>query len=221
MLTIKNNTDRVVTVYNGYFQKEIPINEAISIPDDEMQNDHTLKIKYFSLKSEQADTNIEIKRDFRRKIGVDLYNDSQFPIVTAVNAQNKAELTIEEDDTPLPFLALFFKRATLKRLYCPKLPIAQSLFCNATDKKQLLRLLRWELLFMIPFAILLVLATVVFWIERIEMTIAIVSSVLTILFVFCDCWNIYYYRSARKWRVDSDLQPIVKANSNNFPKKEA
>ena len=56
MKTIKNNTDHVITVCNGYFSKDIAINETISVSNQEIRNNYVLKFKFFSLKEKTENT---------------------------------------------------------------------------------------------------------------------------------------------------------------------
>ena len=156
MVTVKNSTGKVIVVSHRLFQKDIPIDESITLTDAELSGDYHVSFSYFSLKNEQTEMDFGVEETNwpRKRVHMSFKNESRFPIVSYVNLEGKTELEIQKDDILLCAL-LFVKQIRLKRLLCKcgnQFLSARYTFACEQDKKRCLKLLRLVVIFTFPIA---------------------------------------------------------------------
>lgn len=200
MITVKNSTGKVIVISHRLFQKDIPIDESITLTDAELSGDHHVSFSYFSLKNEQTDVDFGVEvTDFPRKRAyLSFKNESRFPIVSYVNLEGKTELEIQKDDILLCALS-FVKQIRLKRLLCKcgnQFLSARYTFACDRDKKRCLKLLRLVLVFTFPIALLLM-AGGIYSLFADKTPVAIVALILSAFPVF----DLFYFIKMRNWHM--------------------
>ncbi|MBE6672130.1 MAG: hypothetical protein E7599_01215 [Ruminococcaceae bacterium] len=198
MTVIKNSTGKVVTVFNSRFSKDIPIDECLTLTDEDLCGDYNLAIAYFSLKGEkrEVDLNVEESSWPRKRVYLSFKNESQFPIVSFVNVQGLAELELISHDVTLIGL---IKQIRLKCIVCTdkeKALIADHAFTDEKDQKCCRKLMRLALILMFPIPLLLM-PVGIYWLFNDEVVFAVMA------FLFSIPWGIdlVYFLKMRKWKI--------------------
>ena len=90
MITINNQTERVIVVYNSSFSADIPIGKTVEIEPSQLGGDSKLFCRYFSDCGEEVTLDYGVKESGwfgRRKIALYYENESTFSLVTAYDAE--------------------------------------------------------------------------------------------------------------------------------------
>ena len=198
MKTIKNNTDHVITVCNGYFSKNIAINETISVSDQEIRNNYVLKFKFFSLK-EKTENELEVVRTIGNRIGLWFKSISYIPLQTEFDIKDYNEIVLETHSTEIIFITKFFKKT------CLLSPVTENVhgkityyFPNSNCKKKFMLSLGVELLATIPLFVVMLYSCLISYFEFWGLFECISVSILTLFLAFCNTRKLYYLLSKFK-----------------------
>lgn len=205
MITIQNQTERVIVVYNDAFSAEIPIGETVTLEKEQLGDTGKLFCRYFSDRGE------EIIRDFgfkqneiwsRHRLTLHYENISAFRMVTAFDLQDGQTVTVKDSVVrlqPYPFKTVHLYKPTQmeKKKGCRE----EYFFQDETVKKRFLKLMRVSTFFL-PLA-LFIMAFVVYCLFSSQLAVGgkIASAVICCAvsgFIF---YTAYYYFAARKWKI--------------------
>lgn len=200
MLTIQNETEKVLVVYNTLFSKNIPIGENIEIKSELLQGDDKLFCRYLYARGEEETVEYGIEREkIRRRLYINYERISTFPLVTVFSTKNMQTLCLKEESIPLRYISLF-KTVRLKRIIMETNNQMEYLFLDTQSKSRFLKLMRRALLFL-PLAIIFLLVCIEYlvrpefdWMEKTMMIFALLS---VSFMIFRD---VYYYFKGRKWK---------------------
>ena len=156
MITIKNQTEKVIVVENQHVHIEIPIGETVEIPKEKLQGDDYLFCRFFSARGEKTTVDFGMKNDGLNKRWYAYYeNKSSFPMVTKLPIGNRDTLYLKEEMVDLRVI-LLFKVVVLRRITAAsdQEPSNEEYqFFNVRDKKRFAKLMR-KLLFFLPIALI-------------------------------------------------------------------
>ena len=205
MITIQNQTERVIVVYNRSFSVDIPIGKTVEIEQDQLGGDSKLFCRYFSDRGEEVTLDYGVKDSGwlgRSKVTLYYENESTFPLVTAFEAEEGQEITLEENFVSLRIL--FLKTVRLRKLTQTKKKAGtkeEYLFQEEKSKKRFLKLMRISAL-LLPLAVILSLAGVF---SLFSPDFSIGQKAVTVIACAFVSWFLfedgYYYFAARKWKI--------------------
>ena len=116
-MTIYNDTDHVITVYNDSFEESIGCGKSITVKDDWFSHEKVLCVRYFTLK--EMKTGVESGWDhstFGKKLFYYWYIKLLFPIQCKIQCPNAEELHVTHCVENIP--TLLFPHMTVKKLNC-------------------------------------------------------------------------------------------------------
>ena len=204
MITVKNQTERVIVVYNRSFSVDIPIGKTVEIEQDQLGGDSKLFCRYFSDRGEEVTLDYGVKESGwlgRSKVTLYYENESTFPLVTAFDAEEGQDICLEEEFVSLRILLI--KSVRLRKLTQTKKKAGtkeEYLFQEEKSKKRFLKLMRISAL-LLPLAVILSLAGVFSLFSPdfsiVQKAAAVIACAFISWFLFEDG---YYYFAARKWK---------------------
>ena len=116
-MTIYNDTDRVITVYNDTMEESIGCGKNITVEDDCFSGEQVLCVRYFTLK--EMKTGVESGWDhstFGKKLFYYWFIRLQYPIQCRIRYTNATEIHISSHVEDIP--TLLFPHMTVKKLNC-------------------------------------------------------------------------------------------------------
>lgn len=201
MLTIQNQTEEALVVYNEFFSMNIPIGETVEIQKEQLKDDYRLFCRYFSDNGEEVTVDYGVKRGgIRRRLHMYYENISTFPLITMFFVKDLQTLCLKKEIVDLRNIFIF-KSVHLKKISSTtNNKKDEYLFLTANDKSRFLKLMRTSV-FLLPVVAILLLACVdcLFrqefdFVEKIMLIIFLLGISILIL------EDVYHYFVARKWK---------------------
>ena len=208
MITIKNQTERVIVVESGLFSIDIPIAQTVTIEKECLSEDGRVFCRYFSNRGEETSVDYGVRESGmlgQKKLTVYYDNESSFPMVTSFLVKDGQNIVLKEW-----FVTLFphlFKTVRLRKLTRASNKFSDKeeyLFQEAKSKKLFLRRMRMSV-FLLPLAAVLSLAGIL---GLFDSSFTVAQKVSTLLVCAALSWLIYdgayYYFAARKWKTKDE-----------------
>lgn len=200
MLTIQNQTEKVLVVYNTLFSKIIPIGENIEIKSEQLQGEDKLFCRYLYVGGKEETVDYGIKQTkIRRRLYIYYERIATFPLATVFSTKNMQTLCLKEELIPLSITSIF-RTVHLKRIITETNNQMEYLFFDTQSKSYFLKFMRRALLFL-PVALILLLGCIdclvrpeFDWMEK---TMLILAFLSISFMIFRD---VYYYFKGRKWK---------------------
>lgn len=208
MLTIQNNTDAVVVVYNTHYSYKLAPNDTLQIDGDEP----TLHFRYLSFDQTRTETKTGLERGgLHRRAYFTHEKQSQIPVITTIQTPGITEITLETDDVSLRKL-LLFRTVCLKRIACKMeqedIKATYSFF-SKEDKKLFLKQMRWGTAFTFPAALVAIIGLVGEWCYSKDSIVAKLTVSLFLLgFIVVALEDFYYTVCAAKWHIKTDKEDV-------------
>ena len=140
-MTIYNDTDRVITVYNDSFEESIGYGKSITVEEEWFAQEKVFNVRYMALK--EMKTGVESGWDrstFGKKWFYYWYIHWEFPIECRIHVQSAEEIHITHSVEDIP--TLLFPHMTVKKLNCEAEQgvAAEHFFSAAKDRRRFLSL---------------------------------------------------------------------------------
>ena len=198
MKTITNNTDHVITITNGYFSKDIAINETISIPDQEINKNCVFQFGFFGIK-EKSNREMKIVRTIGNRIGLWFTSVSYIPLQTEFDIGSYDKIILKNQSNEIILISKLFKKI------CLLSPVIESSnkkiaykFPSSKCRKNLLLSLGIELLLTIPFFLIMLYSCFVSYLESWGWFECISLSLCTLYLAYSNTRKLYYLLSKFK-----------------------
>lgn len=203
MLTIQNQTEEVLVVYNKFFSLNIPIGETVEIKKEQLKDDYRLFCRYFSDNGEEVTVDYGVKRGgIRRRLHMYYEKISTFPLITMFFVKDLQSLCLKKEIVDLRhiFILKAVRLKKISRTTNNENKKNEYLFLTANDKSRFLKLMRTSV-FLLPVVAILLLAYVdcLFrqefdFMEKLMLIVFLLGISVLILD------DVYHYFVARKWK---------------------
>ncbi len=202
MITLKNNTERVVVLYNDSFRREIPIDGTVSFEESELGTDKTVSVRYFTENNSDGGWNIDVERKFTGAKRVRFFYKRKIHLVSTFDLSDNLEYTLERNSDTLPTIVLLLNRMAVEKIGLaadgrtvrPRVLAPSSEECRRKLRVMMLA----ELLILLPITVILFIATLQMFFDESEVGVKIIGALVTLLAVFICFDDLYYYRIAKK-----------------------
>lgn len=203
MLTIQNQTEEVLVVYNKFFSVNIPIGKTVEIKKEQLKDDYRLFCRYFSDYGEEVMVNYGVKRGgIRRRLHMYYENMSTFPLVTMFLVKDLQTLCLKKELVDLRHIFIF-KVVRLKKILGTsnnQNKKEEYLFLTANDKSRFLKLMRTSVFLLPVVAILLLVCVDCLFHKELDFMekLMLIVFLLGVSILILD--DVYHYFVARKWK---------------------
>ena len=203
MLTIQNQTEEVLVVYNKFFSVNIPIGETVEIKKEQLKDDYRLFCRYFSDNGEEVTVDYGVKRGgIRRRLHMYYENISTFPLITMFLVKDLQTLCLKKELVDLRHIFIF-KTVRLKKISRTTNNESKKdeyLFLTANDKSRFLKLMRTSVFLMPVVAILLLVCVDCLFRKEFDFMekLMLIVFLLGVSILILD--DVYHYFVARKWK---------------------
>lgn len=206
MVTVKNETGRVVVLCQEKREYSLAIDETRDFSSEEIAKDLPLKIRY--LHQDRGAWTMEEEKALGRNVWfLRFFKRSRIPFVAFLHVEDDAHITLRADDGALVYTVPFHE-VTCLRIACFSKDRKRKTdmgFETLGDKKTALRFLFWESLFTVPLMVLLTLAlpwiVYSFWKDS-DMETVVFYVLFTALFLFLGIRSLAFRHVFRKWNTD-------------------
>jgi len=203
MVTIRNQTEKVIAVWNAHFSAEIPIGETAEIEKEIFKDDCKLFCRYFSAKGEEVTVDFGATRGgIRNRLHIHYENESTFPLVTAFEVEDNQVFCLKEESVCLRHI-LLFKTVRLKKITVvqgARSGKEEYLFRDENSKRRFIKLMRISV-FLLPIAaVFLLTGFFCLFSNEFDVMQKIISSIFCGGISLLILEDVYYFFSARKWR---------------------
>ena len=203
MLTIQNQTEEVVVVYNEFFSVKIPNGETVEIKKEQLKDDYRLFCCYSSACEEEVTVDYGVKRGgIRRRLHMYYENVSTFSLSTLFFVKDVQTLCLKKEIVDLRHIFI------VKTVHLKKISRATNngrkkdeyLFLTANDKSRFLKLMRASAFLLPVVAILLLVCVDCLFRQEFDLMekLMLIIFLLGISILILD--DVYHYFVARKWK---------------------
>jgi hypothetical protein len=110
VITIINETERVISVYNSSINVEIPIGEQLTISNEDIPNE-PIRVRYFSSKSLRKDTEMDWINTIGNRVGLHLQFNETYPMETTLHTTDEISVVFRSSSVNIyPIYFVFFKK---------------------------------------------------------------------------------------------------------------
>ena len=192
MKTIINNSNHVITVSNTYFSKDIPINEILTISDEEINGDPFLNFKFFSLK-EKNENKIEVEQTFGNQFGIWFSSTRYIPLQTKICIEKFDKITVGLKCAEFILISRLFKKFCIQKPTIEDCDTKQIYsFIDPKSKRKVKISFIVELFITIPIFFILSCLTLFSFIEAWGGFETISLSILAIISIYSNAKKMYY-----------------------------
>lgn len=203
MLTIQNQTEEVLVVYNEFFSVKIPIGQTVEIKKEQLKDDYRVFCRYFSDSGEEVTVDYGVKRGgIRRRLHMYYENISTFPLSTMFIVKDLQTLCLKKEIVDLRHIFIF-KAVRLKKISRATNNESKKdeyLFLTANDKSRFLKLMRTSVFLLPVVAILLLVCVDCFFRKEFDFMEKIMLIVFLLGISILILEDVYHYFVARKWK---------------------